>query len=100
MDLLTQIDRDSIKLALTDVTDTFCKTPAVFKKKAIETPDRWGQSHDIQYIDTIVMCFVEYPYLQINDVRTYSAFQFRRWIETFYAYHHRRLPYFLFSIPV
>lgn len=67
VDLLTQGERDEIRAALRDVTTgTFCKTPVVFKKKSTDY-DRWGNGNEVSYTETVALCFVEYPMLEVND---------------------------------
>jgi hypothetical protein len=67
MDLLTQEDRDEIRAVLSEVTtDTFCKTPVLFKSKKI-AKDRWGKGEATEYNERTILCYVEYPNLEIND---------------------------------
>lgn len=66
MDQLTQTERDEIREALHDVTDTFCKTPVFFKFKDTSS-DRWSNGSLVSYTEKEVNCFVEYPMLEVND---------------------------------
>lgn len=66
MDLLNQATRDAIRLAIMDVTDTFCKSEVVYHQRNA-TQDRWGNGTQLGYKKTTIFCFIEYPEIDIND---------------------------------
>ena len=60
MDLLTQVERNLIKDAIKDITDTFCNTPVSFLMPK-STSSRWGDADRPQFQAVEALCYVEYP---------------------------------------
>lgn len=69
-DLLSQAVRDQIRLALGDVTDTFCKTPITWIKRS-EVNSRFGEDNASGTEQTYnLLGFVEYGDQETDEVYT------------------------------
>ncbi len=67
MDLLTAAERDEIRAAIQDATDTFCQTPCTIMVR-VDNADRLGKQSGIAFDSTTINGLLEFGHLQSDQV--------------------------------
>lgn len=65
-DLLTAQERDEIRAAIQDATDTFCTTPCTIRVR-VDNANRMGKQSGISFANTVINGLLEFGHLQADE---------------------------------